>query len=97
VSLPSGENANNTTNFVVTADDRVNLALFGELGKVDRILVESIKALLSVLALDPTVAANFVDGCLESSLVKASFFEDSGDRGILDESKQEVILSLEQR
>ena len=56
--------------FVVAADDRIELALLGTLGQVDRVFLERLALLLGVRVVDLLAAADLVDGTLDRALLR---------------------------
>ena len=80
------------SDFVVTADDRVELAFLSERGEVGCVLAQGIEALLRVLAIDTAIASDLVDTGLEYIFRKTGLLEDGGNRGVLDEGGKDVIL-----
>lgn len=66
--LPSTKDADGPANLVIPSDDGVDFAFFSECSQIDGILLKSVKALFSGLALNSTIATGLLDACFEGCL-----------------------------
>ncbi len=78
---------------VVTADDRIELALLRALGEVDRVFLEGAPLLLDVGIVDLAAAADLVDRALDRGLLHARVLEDPGERALVFEGGQDEELA----
>ncbi|MNZ58444.1 hypothetical protein D3C78_764510 [compost metagenome] len=65
---PTLQHLNGAADFVVTADHRVKLAVFGTLGQVDGVLVQGLTRLLGVGVVDRLTATQVADGVFQGFL-----------------------------
>ena len=80
-------------NFLVAADDRVELALARERGDVPRVLLQCVERSLGVLAVDLAALANVVDRLLQRLRGRAGTTQRAGGRAVdRGERKQQAIL-----
>ena len=68
---------------VVAADDRIELALFGALRQVHRVLVERLAVLLGVGVVDGLAAADLLDGLLQRTAHDTRVGEDPSERTLV--------------
>ena len=93
VLRPPTENANDSTNFVVTTNDRVDLSIRGKGCQIDCILGQGVEALFGILCVHPTISADLIDGSLEDGFGKTGLFYNGLNTGIFNESEEEMVLS----
>jgi hypothetical protein len=68
MDIPPAKNADGASNFVISANNRINFALLRQGRQVDSIFLESIEALFSCLRFYASVTAYLLDGSLEGGL-----------------------------
>ena len=91
----TGEDLQDTTDLIVTTDDRVELTATSTLAEVDSVLAEGVVLLLGVLAGDAVALTQLVDSLTELCDLQAEVtLQKSSDRGVdLSESEEEVLES----
>ena len=82
------------TNFVVAADDRIELALLGALGQIDGVLLQRLAAFLGVRIVHFLAAAHFLDGLVDRALHGAGIAQDRAELA-LSSSAASTNSSLE--
>ena len=75
---------------VIAADDRVELALFGPFGQVDRVLLEGLAGILGVRVIDLLPAAQIVDRFLDGPAHRSGLFHDTAQRRLVVHCRQHV-------
>jgi hypothetical protein len=83
---PSAENTDYSSNFVISSNDRVNLALLSKRRQVHSVLLQSIESLLRRLGLHTPVASCLLDGRLESRFGEIGLLENPLNVGVFQES-----------
>ncbi len=78
---------------VVAADHRVELALLGPLGQVDRVLLQRLPLLLGVCVGDLLAAAHFVDRALDRALHDTAVPQDLAERPLVLERRKHEQLA----
>jgi hypothetical protein len=78
---------------VVPADDRVELALLGALGQVNREFLERLAALLSVGVVDLLTAAHVLDGFFDGTLHDTGVLEQLAERTLVLERGEHEQLA----
>ena len=94
---PAREHLNHAADFLVAADHRVELALFGTLGEVDGVLVEGAALLLGVGVVHVFAAANLVDLCRHVVARGAGFLEDPPGLGLVLERGEHEQFAGDER
>ena len=80
---PAGEHLDGAADFLVAADDRVELALARRLGEVARIFLQRVVAVLGALRVGGAAAAQLVDRGVEVLRGEAGLGERAADVGVL--------------
>ncbi len=78
---------------VVTADDRVELALLGALGQVDGVLLERLALFLRIRIGDLLAAAHLIDRALQRALDDAGVAQHLRERALVLERRQHEQLA----
>ena len=73
----AAQNLQHTADFLITADDRVKLAVAGILNEVASILLERLEVLVAALPLHLLTLAQFSDGLLHVAAVAAGIFQNA--------------------
>lgn len=92
LGLPSAENTDSTSDFIVSSNDRIYFSFFRQGCQINGIFLQRVKSLLGRFGLHASVTANLLDSRFQRSLVQAYFFQDGPDRRIFEESEKKVIL-----
>ena len=79
--------------FIVAADDRVELALLGALGQIDGVFLERLAALLGIRIVDLLPAAQVLDSALERALHDAGIAENGAQRALVVERREHEQLA----
>ena len=78
---------------MITANNRVDLSVCGQGRQIHCILRQGVETLFGIFCVDPTVATDLADSCLESSFGETGLLDNGLDAGVLDEGKEEMVLS----
>lgn len=76
-ALPSAENTDGTSNFIVATNYRIELSLLGKGSEIDSIFLQGIKSLLSSFRFNSSVSSSLFNRGLELSGSDAVFFQDT--------------------
>ena len=88
----AAEHLDDAADLLVAADDRVELALLGALGEVDRVALERLEALLGVLVADAVRADGLDDGGAEGLRGGAALAQDARDRAVLLGQREQHVV-----
>ncbi len=90
----AGKDLDDPADFVVTADDRIELALAGDIGEVSGIFLQGLVLAFRVLVGDPLVAAHPGQGLQETVLGHPLALQHGADRPlVLEQGKKEMLLA----
>lgn len=92
-SIPSAKNADSASNFVVSTNYRIDLALFRKRSEIDRIFIQRVETLLRRLGLHPSVTPDLLNSGLQGRFREVVLLQYACYRRVLDEGKEDVILS----
>ena len=78
---------------MIATDDWVDLAIRGQSRQIDSIFRQGVETLLGIFGIDPSVSANLVDGCFESSFGESGLLYNGLNAGVFDKGEEEMVLS----
>src|SRR5207249_2059634 len=89
------EHLDRAANFVVAADDRIELARRGARGEIDSVFLESLAAFLRIRIGDLLAPAHFFDRLLDGALDDARIPEDTSEVAIVERGEHEQLAGDE--